>query len=62
MLQIPYTYKLKKKNFVSNWISRGTHANDVFKIHKEFYTYAITCELENITKDFYTTFMEICLW
>ncbi|AGE57963.1 GIY-YIG catalytic domain-containing endonuclease [Paramecium bursaria Chlorella virus NW665.2] len=56
------TYKLKKKNFVSNWISRGTHANDVFKIHKEFYTYAITCELENITKDFYTTFMEICLW
>jgi len=57
-----HIYKLKSKNFISKWICYNQYADDIFKIHKEFYTYAITCELENITKDFYTTFMEICLW
>ena len=55
-------FKLKTKNFVSNWLSYGQHYNNVFKISKDFYKYAVLCEIENITRDFYDIFIEIILW
>jgi hypothetical protein len=55
-------FKLKAKNFVSNWLSYGQHYDNVFKISKDFYKYAVLCEIENITREFYDIFTNIMMW
>ena len=32
------------------------------EVTKDFYKYAVLCEIENITRDFYDIFIEIILW
>ena len=49
-------FKLKN-SYISCWIQRNTHTDDVFKIGREFYQYAQQYDITNVTKELYTIWL-----
>jgi group I intron endonuclease len=46
-------FEQNTKTFISKWIFRKKYPNDIFKINKDFYSYVLTNDIQNITKEMY---------
>jgi hypothetical protein len=49
-------FKLKN-SYISDWIYRNTHTDDVFKIGREFYQYVQQHDITYVTKELYTIWL-----
>jgi group I intron endonuclease len=47
------TFEQNTKTFISKWIFRKKYPNDIFIISKNFYSYVMDNDIQNITKELY---------